>query len=110
MKTTGFYQVVDHVGGCAITQLIPAQNRLTAALGFRNAYMQDPEIKKQYNYKALELVEVAVADIQEDGVLYIHQSPKDPWSITGRDILDFIKEEMAARGVDDFMVDDDKEE
>lgn len=111
MKTMGFYQVIDHVGGCAITQLIPAQNRLTAALGFRNAYMQEKDPQKNpYSYKALELVEVGIADLNEDGTMFLHQSPTDPWSISGKNIIDFIQEEMAARGVDDFLLDDDKEE
>lgn len=110
MKTMGFYQVIDNVGGCAITQLIPAQNRLTAALGFRNAYMLEKDPKKNpYQYKALELVEVTIADVQDDGMLYIHQSPQDMWSISGKDIIEFIETEMKNRGVDDFILDDDKE-
>lgn len=110
MKTLGFYQVIDNVGGCAITQLIPAQNRLTAALGFRNAYMLEKDkTKNPYQYKALELVEVTIADIQDDGMMYVHQSPSDMWSISGKDIIAFIEEEMKARGVDDFILDDDKE-
>lgn len=110
MKTMGFYQVIDHVGECAITQLIPAQNRLTAALGFRNAYMQEKDPKKNpYQYKALELVEVTIADLNDDGTMFVHQSPDEPWSICGKDIIDFIQSEMQARGVDDFILDDDKE-
>lgn len=111
MKTMSFFQVVDRVGGCAITQLIPAQNRLTAALGFRNAYIleKDPQ-KNPYGYKALDLVEIAIADVQEDGVLFIHQSPTEMWSISGKDIGEFITNEMKDRGVDDFILDDDKEE
>lgn len=110
MKTLGFYQVIDNVGGCAITQLIPAQNRLTAALGFRNAYMleKDPA-KNPYQYKALELIEVTIADIQDDGMMYVHQSPSEMWSISGKDIINFIQDEMKERGVDDFILDDDKE-
>lgn len=110
MKTMGFYQVIDHVGGCAITQLIPATNRLTAALGFRNAYMLEKDkTKNPYQYKALELVEIGIADLNEDGTMYLHQSPADPWSLPGKDVIEFIKSEMATRGVDDFILDDDKE-
>lgn len=110
MKTMGFYQVIDNVGGCAITQLIPASNRLTAALGFRNAYILEKDISKNpYQFKALELVEITIADINDDGTMFVHQSPSEPWSISGKDIIDFIREEMAARGVDDFILDDDKE-
>lgn len=111
MKTMSFFQVVDRVGGCAITQLIPAQNRLTAALGFRNAYIQEKDPQKNpYGYKALDLVEVAIADVQEDGLLYIHQSPAEMWSLSGKDVIDFITQEMKNRGVDDFILDDEKEE
>lgn len=112
MKTTAFYQVFDNVGGMAITGLIPAQNRLTAALGFRNAYMLEKDkTKNPFQYKALELVEVTIADILDDGTLYIHQSPDmiDRWSISGKDIISFIQEEMKERGVDDFILDDEKE-
>lgn len=111
MKTVGFYQVMDNVGGCAITQLIPAANRLTAALGFRNAYIQEKDkMKNPFQYKALELVEVTIADVNDDGSLYVHQTPNDCWSIRGNDIMSFISNEMKARGVDDFIVDDDQEE
>lgn len=110
MKTLGFYQVIDNVGGTAITQLIPMQNRLTAALGFRNAYILEMDkTKNPYQYKALELVEVTIADVQDDGMLFVHQSPSEMWSISGKDIIAFIEEEMKARGVDDFILDDDKE-
>lgn len=111
MKTVGFYQVMDNVGGCAITQLIPAANRLTAALGFRNAYIQqkDPQ-KNPYQYKALELIEVCIADVQDDGMLFVHQTPTECWSIRGSEIMSFITQEMKDRGVDDFIVDDDKQE
>lgn len=111
MKTVGFYQVMDNVGGCAITQLIPSSNRLTAALGFRDAYIQqkDPQ-KNPYQYKALELIEVCIADVEDDGMLYVHQTPTECWSIRGSEIMNFISDEMKNRGVDDFIVDDDKEE
>lgn len=113
MKTQGFYQVFDNVGGTAITGLIPAQNRLTAALGFRNAYMMDKDVTKNpyiKTYKALELREVTIADVYEDGSLYVHQSGNDYWTLKGSDVIEFIQEEMKARGVDDFILDDDKEE
>lgn len=111
MKTLGFYQVIDNVGGTAITQLIPAQNRLTAALGFRNAYILEKDKQKNpFQYKALELVEICIADIQDDGLMYVHQSPSEMWSISGKDIIEFIQDEMKNRGVDDFILDDNKEE
>lgn len=113
MKTTGFYQVFDNVGGTAITGLIPAQNRLTAALGFRNAYMNEKDITKNpyaRTYKALDLIEVTIADVNEDGTLYVHQSGTDNWTLSGKEVINFIQDEMAARGVDDFILDDAKEE
>lgn len=113
MKTTGFYQVFDNVGGTAITGLIPAQNRLTAALGFRNAYMMEKDINKNpysKTYKALDLIEVTIADVNDDGTMYIHQSGTDNWTLSGKDVINFIQEEMSARGVDDFILDDDDSE
>lgn len=110
MKTVGFYQVMDNVGGTAITNLIPAANRLTAALGFRNAYISEKDPNKNpFQYKALELVEITIADVMDDGSLFVHQTPSECWSIKGADIMNFIKSEMASRGVDDFIVDDDEE-
>lgn len=116
MKTTAFYQVFDNVGGMAITGLIPAQNRLTAALGFRNAYMVEKDFNKNpyaKTYKALELIEVTFADINEDGTYFVHESPADMannWTLKGSDVISFIQQEMANRGVDDFILDDDKED
>lgn len=110
MKTMAFFQVIDNVGGCAITQLIPASNRLTAALGFRNAYItQKDKQKNPYMYQALELVEIGIADINDDGTMFLHQSPADMWSISGKNIMQFIQDEMKSRGVDDFVLDDDEE-
>lgn len=113
MKTTGFYQVFDNVGGVAITGLIPASNRLTAALGFRNAYMMEKDLQKNpyaRSYKALDLIEVTIADVNDDGTLFIHQSGNDNWTISGRDIIEFIQDEMKNKGVDDFILDNDKED
>lgn len=109
MKKLGLYQVYDNVAGECITGIIPATNNLTAALGFRNAYIKEKDpVKNPYQYKALELRKVAVLDLDDNGL--VKNVMNDTWSKEGGSIMNFISEEMQARGVDDFIVDDDVEE
>lgn len=108
MKKMELYQVYDNVGQSTITGVIPANNRLTACLGFRNAYIlnKDPQ-KNPYQYKALTLIKVANLELDDDGLVVNVTSAE--WKISGGDVMKFIQAEMAARGVDDFILDDDEE-
>lgn len=108
MKLQRIYQVYDSVGQTAITGIIPQNNNLTAALGFYNAYIKEKDpIKNPYQYKALDLICVANFEIDEDGIVS-KVNPAD-WTCSGKDIVKFIQDEMAARGVDDFILDDGDE-
>ena len=108
MKQMRLYQVFDNVGQTAITGIIPAANHLTACLGFRNAYIQEKDPNKNpYHYKALDLICVAVLELDEYGI--VKKVSEADWRTTGADVMKFIQDEMAARGVDDFIVDDDEE-
>ena len=109
MKQLGLYQVFDNVGKSTITGVIPAVNNLTAALGFRNAYIAEKDPKKNpYKYKALDLIKVANMELNDDG-LVVKVTAAD-WTIQGNAVMDFIQSEMQALGVDDFILDDEKEE
>lgn len=109
MKKLNLYQVFDNVGQSAITTIIPAVNDLTAALGFRNAYIQEKNPQKNpYQYKALDLKKVAELEVDESGIVVSCLPAK--WTITGNEVMNFIQEEMQRLGVDDFILDDEKEE
>lgn len=109
MKTLGLYQIFDNVGKSAITQIIPAATNLTAALGFRNAYIQEKDPRKNpYQYKALDLIKVANVELNEDGL--VSKVTAADWTIQGSEVMNFIQEEMQALGVDDFILDDETEE
>lgn len=109
MKKLSLYQVFDNVGQSAITSIIPAVNDLTAALGFRNAYILEKNPQKNpYQYKALDLKKVAELEVDESGIVVSCLPAK--WTIAGNQVMNFIQEEMQRLGVDDFILDDEKEE
>ena len=109
MKIMRLYQVYDNVGQTAITGIIPANNNLTAALGFLNAYIKEKDITKNpYKYKALDLICVANLELDEDGI--VKKVTPAEWNCSGVDIVKYIQDEMAARGVDDFVLDDEEKE
>lgn len=109
MKKLNLYQVYDNVGQSAITSIIPAVNDLTAALGFRNAYIQEKNPQKNpYQYKALDLKKVAELEVDESGIVVSCIPAK--WTIAGNEVMNFIQQEMQRLGVDDFILDDEKEE
>lgn len=111
MKTMCLFQVYDNVGQTFITNIIPSANRLTAALGFRNSYIQEKDpAKNPYAraYKALELVEVAVCDVLDNG--QFTNFKQSDWTCKGSEIIELIRDEMAARDVDDFILDEENEE
>lgn len=108
MKTMELYQVYDNVGQSVITGIIPAANKLTACLGFRNAYISEKNKQKNpYQYKALDLIKVANLEMNEDGL--VQKATSAEWTISGGEVMKFIQEEMTARGVDDFILDDEEE-
>lgn len=108
MKTIRLYQVFDNVGQTTITGIIPAANNLTAALGFRNAYIQEKDPQKNpYHYQALDLICVAQLELDENGL--VKKVTEAEWKKEGSSINNYIRDEMTARGVDDFILDDDEE-
>lgn len=108
MKTIRLYQVFDNVGQTTITNIIPAANNITAALGFRNAYIAEKDpLKNPYHYQALDLICVAQLEIDENGL--VTKVTEAEWKKEGSSIMQYIKDEMAARGVDDFILDDEEE-
>lgn len=102
------YQVFDNVGQSAITGVIPAANNLTACLGFRNSYIKEKDKNKNpFHYKALDLICVGNLELNENGI--VQKVSEADWKISGSDVLKYISDEMLARGVDDFIVDDEEE-
>lgn len=109
MKTLKMYYVYDNLNECVITPPIPCPNSLVAAIGFRDAYIKKDS---KYNYTALDLVQFACFDVDEDGCMMV-SSRKDYNEIIriqGKDILNFIKEESQKLGIDDNFVENISEE
>lgn len=118
MKKLFLYQVYDNVGQCAITTLIPANNDLTALLGFRDSYILNKNKQQNpYFYQALDLFKFAELQQDDDGVLHLVQeiginTTEEPLLVChGSDVMKMISEELAEYGIDDKCLDDnfDKE-
>ena len=104
MKTINLYYVLDRLNNTAITSIIPASEHLTACLGFRNSYILNKENK--IPYKNLSLVCCGQLNVLENGAYKQNVSYED-WSISGSEVIDFIREEIANRGLDDGFLDEE---
>lgn len=109
MKKLNLFYVYDNIGCTAITGIIPANNYLTAALGFKNAYVDNKDKKTNpYNYKGLTLVCIGDVNVDSDGAMTFGE--KITWEMSGKDIIDFINDEFKARGMDDEFVNEEENE
>lgn len=108
MKKLGLYYVFDRIDDTAITPVITSTNDLTAALGFRNAYIANKQTK--LNYQSLQLVHFGQVFVDEEGRFTVDVDFKDKSIIQGSDIMTFIQSEMTARGIKDDFLEEDKEE
>lgn len=106
MKKLNLYYVYDNIGSCAITGLIPCANDLTAAIGFRDSYI-NTEKPSPYNYKALELRCIGEVSVDSDGCFKFGDSFEPNSKILGKDIITFISDELKNRGIDDNFVDEE---
>lgn len=101
MKKLELFYVYDTINECAITSVIPVNNLFTAALGFRDTYIKNK--KSPYNYQQLELVNFGWLSVDVNtGEL---SQPDDvKWEETrlpGKEIMDYIANELKVRGIDD---------
>lgn len=105
MRKFFLFQIFDNIGMTAISDLVPANNTLTAAMRFKKSFIdQKDPLKNPYQYKALDLVLVACCEEDENGVVQkIDTSCRKEFK--GVDIPKIISDEMAARGVDDYVMD-----
>ena len=108
MKKLNLFYVYDNIGCTAITGIIPASNYLTAALGFKNSYI-DKKDKTQnpYNYKGLTLICIGDVNVDSDGAMSF--GDKINWELSGKDIIQFISDEFKARGIDDGFYNEPEE-
>ena len=107
MKKLNLYYVFDNVGETVVTGVIPASSHLTAALGFRNAYIQNK--KSELNYKNLTLVCCDTLQVDDKGE-YHRADSVDQFILDGNKIIDFIREQIQAKGLDDEFLDEEVEE
>lgn len=106
MKTLNLYYVYDKVGETTVTSVIPASSHLTAALGFRNAYITNKENK--LNYKNLKLKCCGSLDIQFNGELRQSETFPD-FSLDGGEVIEYIRDQINEKGLDDGFLDDEEE-
>lgn len=97
MKKINLYYVYDTINETAVTGIIPINNHLTAAIGFRDSYIKNK--KSPYNYQQLLLRQFATVELNENGEY--GNVKNDGWQIPGKEIVDFILDELKARGIDD---------
>lgn len=109
MKKLGMYYVYDTIGQCAITGLIPCANDLVAAIGFRDAYIK-PQQPTPYNYNALELRCIGDVNVDSDGCFKFGDSYEPNWKLSGKDLMSWISDELANRGIDDNLLDEEIKE
>lgn len=107
MRSLGLYYVYDNINECAITQIIPAANDLVAALGFRDSFIK---CKEKRPYTAYDLVRFGTVDVNEDGQFFISETESKITRYTGREIMDYIKNEYQKLDIDDDMLEDKMEE
>lgn len=105
MKTINLYYIYDKVGETAISGIIPVTNDLTAAIGFRDAYIKNP--KTSINYKQLELVHFGFVYVDENGQFTISAETVEKRRIPGNEIMNVISDGMHELGIDDDFVDEE---
>ena len=111
MRNLNFYYIYDNIGECVIgDKPFFAPNDLCAAICFRDTFINNKENK--FNYKSLDLVRFASANVGEDGDYIISTCERDikPMRIVGDQILSFINEKMMELGIDDNFYEETKEE
>ena len=106
MKTLKLFYVYDTIGGCAITNMIPMSNDLVAWVSFRDNFIQKKD--SPYNYKALELVKFGEVNVDYNGEFKCCENVRDVVRYSGKEIMDLIQNELAARGIDDNLIDEDE--
>ena len=106
MKKLNLYYVFDTIGNCAITNVIPLVNDLVAWVSFRDNFIQKKD--SPYNYKALELVKFGELNIDSNGEMYCDSKQREVVRYPGKDIISLISAEMAARGIDDNLIDEEE--
>lgn len=108
MRRISLYQVYDNIGNRFITQVIPCDTSLIAALGFYNSYIKEKDpLKNPFKYQALDLVKQATFDVDEDGKWL--NPTESYWECSGKDIKSFISSEMAALGIDNYFEAEDED-
>lgn len=100
MKKLELFYVFDTINECAVTGVIPVNNLLTAALGFRDTYIKNK--KSPYNYQQLVLVNFGYLDVDANtGELYQPGKSGTVSKLPGKEIMEYIATELKARGIDD---------
>lgn len=106
MKKLELFYVFDTINECAVTGVIPVNNLLTAALGFRDSYIKNK--KSPYNYQQLELVNFGWLDVDVNtGELHQGCNVVAETRLPGKEVMDYIANELKARGIDDNFDDEE---
>lgn len=108
MKKLELFYVYDTINECAITSVIPQNNLLTAALGFRDAYIKNK--KSPYNYQQLELVNFGWLDVDVNtGELHQGCNVTAETRLSGKEVMNYIADELKKRGIDDVFDEEEVE-
>lgn len=110
MKKLNFYYIYDNINECVIgDKPFFAPNDLAAAVCFRDSFIKPEKIP--YNYKSLDLIRFASADITPDGnfLIDVKQESIKPIRICGKEILTFIRSECDRLNIEDDFLEEKKE-
>lgn len=107
MKTLNLYYVYDTINETAVTGIIPVNNNLTAALGFRDSYIKNK--KSPYNYQQLQLVHFGFVEVDENGCFTMPTQVCAPWVLPGKEVIGYITSELKDRGIDDIFDEEEAE-
>lgn len=105
MRKINLYYVYDTINETSITGIIPVNNHLTAALGFRDSYIKNK--KNMINYQQLELRQFGVVEVNENGEF--GNIKNEGYVLPGKEVMEFISGEMKSRGIDDVFDEEEVE-
>ena len=106
MRFLNLYYVYDKLEQKCITTILPASSHLTAALGFMNAYIKNKENK--IPYKNLSLKCCGKLKVLENGE-YVQEIGYDEFYLDGKDVIEFIRQQINENGLDDGFIDEEDE-
>lgn len=110
MRKLDFYYIYDNINECVIGEKpFFAPNDLSALIIFRDTFIKNE--KSIYNYKTLDLIRFASADVDPDGNFIISANTEDikPKKFKGSEVMTYIKAMCDELGIEDDLLEEEGE-